>query len=689
MLGATGTISSVRRLAKFMSFVEAPDPGVTALSMLPPGRAERRRALLMVTFSVMIFGAAAPFARVPLTRIEAFIPAYEAALVISDLLTAVLLLGQFGLARSRALLVLAAGYLFTGLLVIPHALTFPGVFAPRGLLGAGSQTTAWLYIFWHGGFPLFVAAYALMKNEPGTPLEASWPVRRIIAIAVAAVIAVVCVLTRLAIASDAILPVLVVGGGQFAPALLWVVSIVWGLNILALVLLWTRRPHSILDLWLMVVLCAWLFDVGLSALLNAARFDLGFYAGRIYGLLAASFVLMMLILDTSALYSRLARSLAATSRAKSDFLANMSHEIRTPMNGIIGFTDLLLESTLTERQRNYATTVRSAAEGLLVILNDALDYSKIEAGRLELERVDFSPTGLVDEAVSIMSESAKRKGLSLVSAVTTSVPAWVVGDPHRLRQVLLNLIGNAIKFTKQGSVAVRLSGEPADHAAVRLRFEIVDTGVGVPADVLPRLFDRFSQGDASVTRRFGGTGLGLAICKNLVELMGGVVGADSIPERGSTFWVEVALPVGRAPADASAPVASVGSAGRPRRLLLVDDALMNRRLAALILEAAGHVVEAVADAAAALEAIAAKTFDLVLMDIQMPGIDGYEATRRIRALPHGKGSVAVVAMTANVMSEDVQRCYESGMDAVVMKPIDKAALLATVDQWGARKHVAA
>jgi signal transduction histidine kinase/ActR/RegA family two-component response regulator len=370
-------------------------------------------------------------------------------------------------------------------------------------------------------------------------------------------------------------------------------------------------------------------------------------------------------------------------RAKSEFLATMSHEIRTPMNGIIGFANLLLETELTPLQREHADTVRNAARGLLVILNDILDYSKIEAGRVDLERVSFSPASVIDETVSILAQGARQKGVALAGSAAAGVPPWAVGDPHRLRQVLLNLSGNAVKFTERGRVDVRasvLAGDPP-----RLRFEVVDTGIGIAADVKARLFDRFTQADSSVARRFGGTGLGLAICKRLVELMGGAIGVDSTVGVGSTFWFEVPLTTAAAAPDPAAGTAAVTA--RPLRILLVDDAEMNRRLALFMLQAAGHQVEAAADGAAAVDAAARASFDVILMDVQMPGIDGYEATRQIRALPGGT-AVPVIAMTANVMQEDVDRCFAAGMDAHLSKPIDKAELLKAVSHWGGRRHAA-
>ena len=293
---------------------EPASPALDSLSQQPATRRETQLAWAVLGASALVFLACIPFAKVQLGQVWAFIPIYESALIVNDLITAVLLFGQFSYLRTRALLVLACGYVFTALITVAHALTFPGLFAPGGLIGAGAQSTAWIYMFWHAGFPFAVIAYAWLKNRPGEEEKRSERPWRDVSIGVAAVAAIAAGFTLLATAGAHLLPP-IMSGNQYTPAMIVVVSSTWLCSAVALVVLWRRKPHTVIDLWLMVVMFAWIFDIALSAVFNQGRFDLGFYAGRIYGLLAASFVLWLLLIENAVLYGRLAARTAELTEA--------------------------------------------------------------------------------------------------------------------------------------------------------------------------------------------------------------------------------------------------------------------------------------------------------------------------------------------------------------------------------------
>jgi len=417
--------------------------------------------------------------------------------------------------------------------------------------------------------------------------------------------------------------------------------------------------------------------------------------------------------------NQMALAAEAASRAKSDFLATMSHEIRTPMNGVIGFTNLLADTALTVEQREHIEIIRSSGETLLTLINDILDFSKIEAGRMELERVPFDLRLAVQQALAVLKTRAAAKGIELRSQIDPAVPTVVISDTTRLRQVLLNLIGNGIKFTERGEVAVEVRRCPVrvsrdysrselntelfrrQQAAVEtidLLFTVRDTGIGIPPDRLNRLFKPFSQVDTSTTRRFGGTGLGLIISKRLCELMGGGIHVESTPGFGSAFHFTIQAQVANTAALSTPVVAThaeqLPGSGRtqnvalsdrvPRclRVLLVEDNRVNQALAGALLKKFECEIRLAEDGRKALEALRAEAFDLVLMDVCMPEMDGCEATRRVRAGECGveRQDIYITAMTANAMEGDREKCLDAGMDAYLSKPIDKSELAAVLER---------
>ncbi|CAA6603206.1 putative Histidine kinase [Rhodospirillaceae bacterium LM-1] len=362
----------------------------------------------------------------------------------------------------------------------------------------------------------------------------------------------------------------------------------------------------------------------------------------------------------------------AAAKARSEFLAVMSHEIRTPMNGVLGMTGLLLGQPLGDKQRHYAEIIQHSGESLMVLLNDILDLSKVEAGKLVLESIPFDPRQMFLELHHLMSPRAAEKNLQLLKRVDNGVPEFLLGDPSRLRQILLNLISNALKFTERGSISFALESLGQTSAGVaHLRFSVADTGIGIDADVQNLLFREFAQADASIARRFGGTGLGLAISARLAEAMGGKIEISSQANQGSLFWIDLDLPVAQ-----SLPVREETAIDVPSLTLLVaEDNAINRQVISGILEGRGHTVLLVEDGAQAVKALEMGQFDAVLMDGWMPVMDGIEAARCIRALKDpAKAATPIIAMTANVSESDIRSYLDAGMDDALGKPVDLARL---------------
>ncbi|TVT72197.1 MAG: PAS domain S-box protein [Denitromonas halophila] len=380
-------------------------------------------------------------------------------------------------------------------------------------------------------------------------------------------------------------------------------------------------------------------------------------------------------------------ALETASRAKSTFLANMSHEIRTPLNAIIGLTQLMLRNQPQPDDARRLDSVVSAGKHLLAIINDLLDISKIEAERMPLDIAGFEIARVADDAITLVQDGAEAKGLTLSVVVDPQVPARVTGDATRVGQILFNFVGNAVKFTQRGSIRLRIRPLENTGNGVTLRFEIIDTGIGIEPDIQPRLFNAFEQGDPSTTRRYGGTGLGLAISRRLAELMGGSVGVSSTPGQGSTFWFTAHFglveaepaPLPEAPkahTDASVPAHGFGQ----HRLLLVEDNEVNQYVAMELLAEVGLSADVAENGQQALALFTRQPYDLILMDMQMPVMDGLAATRAIRALPEGR-EVPILAMTANAFAEDRQRCTEAGMNDYLSKPFEPEQLYAVLRRW--------
>ena len=388
----------------------------------------------------------------------------------------------------------------------------------------------------------------------------------------------------------------------------------------------------------------------------------------------------------------------------------MSHEIRTPMNGVIGMINLLLRTNLNDKQLNYAQTVKSSAESLLNIINDILDFSKVEAGKLQLEPIDFDFHQMMHEFESIMSFRTQEKGLSLICSEHNEAAFWLHADVGRIRQIMINIVGNAIKFTEQGDINISYELEPQENNQTQLRVEVSDNGIGLSEEQQQRLFDRFSQADGSTTRRYGGTGLGLAISKQLVELMNGEIGCKSTLGAGSTFWFSVILDNGKQPVvgdtiemdvsatDSTEDTAALDPAQAMQtnhseaiaqfsgRALVVEDNAVNQLVAQSQLEDLGMVVELADNGKIAIEMLAHQRYDLVFMDCQMPVMDGFDASGVIRdsqsdVLDH---QVPIIAMTANAIKGDKERCIAAGMNDYLSKPVDSDKLALILKKWLAR-----
>jgi signal transduction histidine kinase/ActR/RegA family two-component response regulator len=652
-------------------------PVRTFQSTTRASRREWQLGLGLVALSFVAFVATVPFVRIPLAQIPSFIPSYESALFFNDLITSVLLFGLFIQLRARALLVLAAGYLFDASIIIPHALSFPGAFSSTGLLGAGTQTTAWLYMFWHGGFPLFVMGYAFLRSRE-LPAE-SFQGNATLAIAASlfGVIAVTVALTVLATAGEDLLPEVIRDGNYALSVTKGVGPTVWLLSLIALFSLW-RRNATQLDLWLMVVMCAWLFDIALSAVIGSHRYDLGFYAGRIYGLFAASFVLATLLMGMARERRAVQQQLVQAQKmeAVGQLTGGLAHDFNNMLGAVIGNLDLAIEE-VKDRPAVLAL-LNEALEGALrsaELVKRLLAFSRKQP--LNLQTLDLSHT-IGKLKPLLCSAMGERVGLDVVIRDDKLWPVKV--DPVQLENTILNLCINARDAMPNGGrLTIEMSNfelespfapdYPDLTVGKYVALSITDTGAGMPADVVARVFEPFFT-----TKEVGkGSGLGLSMVYGYMKQSGG--GVKIYSEVGIGTTVSLHFPVGARGAldlhPASSPLAIPRGS---ERVLVVEDNPQIRKIAMRIVGALGYKVEEAADAEGALGVLQRIPCDLVFSDVVLPGMNGIALAGEIRRRHPGLPVLLTSGFSSKIAAGDLRAL---GADFIA-KPYRQAALAAAL-----------
>lgn len=637
-------------------------------------------------------------------EIKPLVPIAVTVWSLADLLTGFLLLAQFCVNGRLSFAVLAIAYAFSGILTWGYLLAFPGLFITRPLTPGELEISIFLWMAWHCSFPALIVVSAFSDSGTNRSVPRRMIFRAAMVTAILPLVAGVAVTALIFAARDA-LPHLLIAG-VFQPLFNNVcLPAIAALNLLACLALLARRDRmTTLHLWL----CVAMFSAALDAVLNrcgGARYSYAWDVGKFITIFTASILLAMILCEIVTLYGRFrdtAVELLAAKRgaeeashvariataAKSRFLATMSHEIRTPMNGLIGMAELLSLTRLDEEQRQYVEVVQDSGQSLLRLLNDILDFSKIEAGKLDLEMVDFDLHGQVGSVASMFAGAFTSKGVPMATSIDSSVPVHVNGDPYRVRQILVNLLGNALKFTPRGgSVRALVRAEVTEGAAVSVTFTIVDTGTGIAPDVKDRLFAPFSQADDSTTRKFGGTGLGLSISKQLVDLMGGQIGVESVLNEGSSFWFTLPLRLANRPHASEITKRTTKerrTAVRPRseKILLAEDNEINQMLVRKQFKQLGFDITVVSNGREAVEVSQTRDFDAVFMDCHMPELNGLDATREIRASASDRHKrVPIVAMTADAQAEAQQGCLDAGMDDYISKPASLEDLRAVLERW--------